>query len=69
MIFTIGMIALSTCLFALLCLVVYFDRSRMGGTIHVTESGEKKIFTLELHGDPDKMQNGDMVVFEVKHKK
>ena len=64
----IGLVVLSTILFALLCMVVYFDRSRMSGTIHVTESGEKKIFTLEVHGDPDQMENGDMVVFEVKYK-
>jgi hypothetical protein len=40
-----------------------------GGVIKVTETGEKKLFTLELDGDPEELEDKQEVIFRVNVKK
>ena len=37
-----------------------------GGTIVVSETDEKKVFSLELEGDPENLEHKQEVVFKVK---
>jgi len=37
-----------------------------GGVIVVTEVGDKKVFSLELDGDPEALEQGNEVLFKVK---
>src|SRR3954447_18506856 len=36
-----------------------------GGVIKVTESGDKKLFSLELEGDPEALEDKQEVIFKV----
>lgn len=37
-----------------------------GGIIRVTEIGDKKVFSLELEGDPNQLEDKAEVIFQVK---
>lgn len=39
-----------------------------GGVIKVTESGDKKLFSLELEGDPEMLEDKQEVLFKVDNK-
>ena len=45
------------------------SEKRFDGSIHVEETPEKKLFSLELKGDPDKIDQKDQVVFQVQKEK
>ena len=42
-----------------------YNDNLSGGTIVVSETEEKKIFSLELDGDPEELEPGDEVKFKV----
>ena len=43
-----------------------FTDKRSGGTIVVTEVGDKKIFSLELDEAPETLEQGNEVIFKVE---
>ena len=43
-----------------------YTNNLTGGTIVVNEMGDKKMFSLELDGDPEDLENQSEVVFKVQ---
>ena len=43
-----------------------YSKNRTGGTIVVNEIGDKKMFSLELDGDPEDLEKKSEVVFKVE---
>jgi hypothetical protein len=51
-----------------ICRVFLVRKTGYTGIILVTQTEEKKIFSLELSGDPDDLEDQDEVIFKVsKH--
>jgi hypothetical protein len=40
-----------------------------GGKMVITDVGDKKIFSLELDGDPEALEHGNEVIFKVDERK
>ena len=45
-----------------------YTNSRSGGTIVITDVGDKKVFSLELDGDPEALAQGNEVIFKVENR-
>lgn len=48
-----------------ICRVLIVKKAGYGGIILITETEEKKIFSLELNGDPEDLVDRDEVIFKV----
>jgi hypothetical protein len=53
-------------LFGYIVRVFLAHRMRRSGTILVTKTEDKKIFSLVLDGDPEDLENQDEVMFKVR---
>jgi hypothetical protein len=52
-------------LFGYICRVFIVRKMGYTGTILITETEDKKVFTLELAGDPNDLEDEDEVIFKV----